>query len=251
METVDNKQKTILFTKFKISSAETDMYSRLRPGSLINYLIQSAINSADSLGFGFKNLSKQNLFWVLSRMNVEIYFPLHWYDELTVETWPKDINGILYIRDFIIRNFDDDIVAKATSGWLPINTKTKRPTRIADSTNFHLFTDLKDKHALKEKPEKLNGVSNGDIFDLKSTYFDIDLNKHVTSTRYIDWMVDTFSLQFHQNNYPKKIFINYIKETGPLEKISLIRENNLDKVFSFEGINHNKNNTAFRGRIEF
>ncbi len=39
------------------------------------------------------------LFWVLSRINIEIYSPLRWYEEGTVETWPKDLEKILYLRE--------------------------------------------------------------------------------------------------------------------------------------------------------
>ena len=51
---------------FKIDSADTDMFGRIRLGSLVNLLIQAATNSADKLGFGYKNIQEQKLFWVLS-----------------------------------------------------------------------------------------------------------------------------------------------------------------------------------------
>ena len=51
-----------LNTNFSVTSADTDMFSRLRLGGLINFLIQSAIQSADDLGFGFGDISNQKLF---------------------------------------------------------------------------------------------------------------------------------------------------------------------------------------------
>ena len=92
-----------LYSEFKITSADTDMFTRIRAGAIVNLLIQSAINSAETLGFGFKGLRKQQLYWVLSRMTVEIYQPLTWNQEVEVETWPKSIEGLLYMRDYIIR----------------------------------------------------------------------------------------------------------------------------------------------------
>ena len=52
MKELSEKNLT-LYTGFKITSADTDMYTRIRAGALLNLLIQSAINSAESLGFGF------------------------------------------------------------------------------------------------------------------------------------------------------------------------------------------------------
>ena len=147
-----------LYSSFRITSADTDMYLRLRLGGIVNLLIQSAINSAESLGFGFKGLRKQQLYWVLSRMTVEIYHPLVWNQEVDVETWPKTIEGLLYMRDFIVRDNSQNIIARATSGWLAIDAETKRP-KLLDEIEVEMFMFLKDKHALNELPEKL--LTNG------------------------------------------------------------------------------------------
>jgi len=237
-------------TIFKVTSTETDMEARLRPGALINYLIQSAINSADQLGFGFSGLQQQQLFWVLSRMTVEIYEPVKWYDEIMVDTWPKDIEKIIYLRDFFVKRKSGEIIAKATSGWLAIDVKTKRP-KIVDGLYTGIFKHLRDKHALNEPPEKLPQLKEGDEFRINTTYFDIDLNKHVTSSRYIDWMMDTFPVTFHKDNYPKKLSINYLKETMQGEVIKLSRSQQSIKNYNFEGSHLNTSTVSFRGKIGF
>ncbi len=251
MEKSISKDKAIFITDFKVSSAETDMNGRLKIGSLINFLIQAATNSADNLGFGFENLVKQNLFWVFSRLTVEINRPIKWHEKLSVETWPKDITGILFIRDFIVRDINKDIVIKATTGWLAIDIETKRPARVVDSMETDVFIKLKNKHGIIESPEKIKSVDKGEVFEIESKYYDLDLNKHVTSSRYIDWMMDTLSLDFHKNFYPKKLSVNYIKETKALENISIRKDTISENSFLFEGTNQNNNKIAFRGRIDF
>jgi len=238
-----------LFSEFKITSADTDMYSRIRSSAVVNLLIQSAIQSAESLGFGFKSLKEQQLFWVLSRLTVEIYKPLQWHQEAEVETWPKTIDGLLYTRDFIIRDKKLNIIGRATSGWLAIDVETKKP-KVLDGLHAEIFTHLKEKHGLKESPEKLQATSEGELFTTQSGYFDIDLNKHVTSTRYIDWMMDTFPIEFHEKHFPKRISINFMKETMPGDSIQMIRKNK-EKQFCFEGINMKYKTVAFRGKIDF
>ena len=245
-----NKNDLISTLKFKVTSAETDMESRLRPGALINLLIQSATHSADKLGFGFESLKKHNLFWVFSRLTVNITRPLKWNEVVEVETWPKDIVGLLYTRDFIIRDEDGKVVAKAASAWLPIDLETKRPKR-KESFDSEFFTFLKEKHALKDPPEKLSGTREGEIFKVNSTYFDLDLNKHVTSTRYIDWIMDTFPIEFLRKNYPKALSINYIKETMPEMKLDIIKKQNGPGEFLLEGVNSETGKTSFRGKIVF
>jgi acyl-ACP thioesterase len=238
-----------LYSGFKITSADTDMFTRIRTGALINLLIQSAINSAETLGFGLDAIKEQKLFWVLSRFTVEIYQPLGWNNEVEVETWPKSVEGLLYTRDYIMRDKEQNIVARGTSGWLAVDTETKKP-KIIDGISAEMFVHLKDKHGINESPEKLPTCAEGDSFTVQSGYFDYDLNRHVTATRYIDWMMDTFSVDFHSNHYPKRISVNFMKETMPGDSISIIRCNN-QLQYSFEGTNLLNKTVAFRGKIDF
>jgi medium-chain acyl-[acyl-carrier-protein] hydrolase len=239
-----------LYSAFKITSADTDMYMRVKLGGVVNLLIQSAINSAESLGFGFKGLRKQQLYWVLSRLTVEIYHPLTWNQEVEVETWPKTIEGLLYMRDYIIRDKSQNITARATSGWLAIDAETKRP-KLLDGIEAEMFVYLRNKHALNELPEKLTATTEGDAFDVQSGYFDFDLNRHVTSTRYVDWMMDTHTVDFHKIHYPKRLSINFMKETLPGDSINILRGSHNGLQYNFEGTNHHQKTVAFRGKIDF
>lgn len=245
-----NENDLTLYSAFKITSADTDMYMRIKLGGVVNLLIQSAINSAESLGFGFKGLRKKQLYWVLSRITVEIYHPLTWNQEVEVETWPKSIEGLLYMRDYIIRDKSQNIIARATSGWLAIDTETKRP-KLLDGIEAEMFVYLKDKHALNVLPEKLPATAEGETFDVQSGYFDFDLNRHVTSTRYVDWMMNTYSVDFHKSHYPKRLSINFMKETLPGDSINIIRNSLSGLQYNFEGTNHAQKTVAFRGKIDF
>jgi len=245
-----SESELTLYTPFKITSADTDMYMRVKLGAVVNMLIQSAINSAENLGFGFKNLKEQKLFWVLSRLTVEIYHPLTWDQEAEVETWPKSVEGLLYTRDYIIRDKEQNIIARATSGWLAIDTTTKKP-KVIDGIQAEMFVHLKDKHGLSESPERLPAASDGDVYEVHAGYFDFDLNRHVTSTRYVDWMMDTFTIDFHKSHYPKKLSVNFMKETLPGDSLNILRGNENGSAFNFEGTNQAHKTVAFRGKIDF
>ena len=198
------------------------MYGRLRPGAMINYLIQSSIASADKIGLGFSGLKNQSLFWVLSRLSLKINYPLKWYDKISVETWPKDVDKIIYLRDFIITDKKQHVAAIATSGWLAIDSEKKRPKKI-EGVHAGIFDHFKDKHAIRETPVKLGKSTGGEIREIIPAYSDYDINKHVTATRYVDWAMDTLSCEFHETMYPAEIDINFLRETLPGENINLIK----------------------------
>lgn len=239
-----------LRTRYRVTSADTDMHARLKLSALVNYLIQSAIDSAELLGFGFSELKKEHLFWVLNRLTLEIYRPIKWNETIEVETWPKDIERIFYIRDFVVRDAQKQVIAKASSAWLAIDLVTKRPGNF-NKEKMELFTRLKDIHSLEYSPEKLGStINNGYEREVVPSYFDIDLNKHVTSTRYIDWMMDCFSSSFHTVSYPSFLSINYMKETMQGEQLGLMHDA-LNGTHHFEGFNRAQDKVAFRGKIIF
>lgn len=247
---IENDNDLILRTKSKITSFETDINARLRLGALANLLIQSAIQSAENLGFGFGNLKENKLFWVLSRLKIEINRPMNWYEEVEVETWPKDIDGWFYLRDFIVRDSQGEIVAKATSTWLAIDIETKRPKKI-EGIQAANFTRLRHKHAIEIPAEKLSAHNLSLQRPISIQFFDFDLNKHVTSTRYIDWMMDSLSFDFHNKNYAKSLIINYIKETLENKEIILHHHCDQNNTVFFEGIHKVENSVSVRAEVKF
>lgn len=250
MNSLVSEEHLLLKVEQKVTSADTDMIARLRVGALVNFLIQSAIDSADQLGFGFDKLREQSLFWVMNRLTLEIEKPLMWNEHCIVETWPKDLEKILYIRDFVIKDNTGNSIVKATSGWLAVDIERKRP-RLVQTIHENYFTDLAQKHALAFVPEKLNGVAEGEFFECKTEFSDYDLNGHVTSTRYIDWMMNTFNTAYHLEHYPRKISVNFMKETMPDDLIQLKRVETDKNCYLFEGINRSNGAIAFRGYIGF
>jgi acyl-ACP thioesterase len=240
----------VLTAAFSVTSADTDMYTRLRPGALVNFLIQASIRSADDLGYGLKGLRKHQLFWVLSRMTIEIYRPLKWYEDLEVETWAKDVEKLIYLRDYIVRDGTKEVVARGTSGWLAIDLTTKRPKKLV-GVDAEIFERLRDRHGLDYPPERIAALQSGNRFDIHPSYFDFDLNKHVTATRYVDWMMDTFSFKFHQDHYPTRLIVNYMRETPPGEQVQLYKQQNGEKEYYFEGKHAGSGKGSFRGRVVF
>lgn len=240
----------VLRYTFDVTTADCDMNGRLRPGGLVNFLVLAAINSADTLGFGYQGLREQKLFWVLSRMTVELYKPLRWRDQAEVETWPKDVSGLLYLRDFVVRDQYGEIVARCTSGWLAIDIQTKKPRRVDEKFSY-IFNSMREKHALESLPEKLGACPEGVPSEVKVTWFDLDVNKHVTSSRYVDWMIDCLPVDFLEKHYPTRLSINYLKETMMGETILLNRFSEDGSRFIMEGKSEETFTPKFRGHIIF
>jgi medium-chain acyl-[acyl-carrier-protein] hydrolase len=110
---------------YKIKSYDVDCEQKLKLPSLFNYLQEVAGNQAESIGVGFEVLKQKNLFWVLSRMKIQIHNMPKWNDEIIVYTWPKGIDKLFALRDFEITNNEGKLLISATSCWLLIDTIQK------------------------------------------------------------------------------------------------------------------------------
>jgi len=235
-------------TKFSVRSDQSDMFGRLRLSSLFNFFIQAAIDSSNKFGFGFETLKAKSLTWMLGRISVEIYKQVLWNDNVRVETWPKTVDGLLYIRDFIAYNDNNEIIARGTTGWLAVDFVKKRITKVDFiDENYR----LEDKKALDYMPIKIDETNVDEIFSIKSLYYDIDLNQHVTAIRYIDWMMDTFHEDFHSKNFPTEVHINYLKEIKSGQIIELGKSQISNNKFFFSAKNLTMSNNAFRAIIKF
>jgi uncharacterized protein YjhX (UPF0386 family) len=60
----------------------------------------------------------------------------------------------------LVKDRHQEVVCRATSGWLAIDADTKRPKKL-DDIDMSLFNRMKNKHAMKALPEKLQSVGSG------------------------------------------------------------------------------------------
>src|SRR4030042_2091989 len=175
---------TIWSEKFKVRTYETDFNNNVKISSLFDYMQEAAANHAGSLDYGYKVLSKKNQAWILSRAVIELYGNAGFTDELTVETWAKSIDKLFALRDFMIYDGSDKIMAKASTAWLLVDIAAKRPLRL---TELQHHTPPEEKApAFDETPPKIEDYTKIEFCDEKTAaYTDIDLNQHVNNVKFI------------------------------------------------------------------
>ena len=194
-----------------VRSYDADHVGRVKPSSLFNYFQEVAWHHAEVLGFGYEALLSHNLFWVISRIQLEWDHPLHWGDEVTIETWPKGIVKLFAMRDFIVRTSDGVEAVRATSSWLTLDLESKRPRRpdrVMDTSLLNV-----DDHAISEFPAKLSVPEELSHTDTRHVrYSDLDVNKHVNNARYVDWLFDAFPLNANASMLFNRLNVQFTGE---------------------------------------
>ncbi|MDI3527945.1 MAG: hypothetical protein PWR03_2129 [Tenuifilum sp.] len=225
----------------RIHSYEVDFNQKLTVTALFNYFQEIAWEHAHILGYGFEHLLQKGLFWVLSRVEAEIYRLPRWTEQVTLLTWPRGSDGIFAFRDFEMYDECGKRIIAATSSWLVLNAKSHRPVRINWFSDF----DFAQRNALDRNAAKLLEAGGVPDFSEKISVRigDIDMNQHVNNVRYIDWAYNTFSIEHFKNFYPARVAVNFNAEAkaGDLLAISLFQDQNGESLVDITSADNNKN----------
>ncbi|MGQ1890755.1 acyl-[acyl-carrier-protein] thioesterase [Thermophagus sp. OGC60D27] len=177
-----------------ISSFDVGASGRLEPSALMKHLQEAAAKHAIGLGVGFDDLRKDNIFWALTHLQVEI---LNWpsmMEKVTIETWPRNIQKLYSTRDFLIKDHQNRTLVKASSAWIMVDILRKRPIRPYERLHNKPF--VTHRMALGEFPKTLSHLPdsiNMQEHRRQVVYSDLDFNHHVNNTRYMEWLMDAIA----------------------------------------------------------
>ncbi|MBN2347530.1 MAG: hypothetical protein JXJ22_01760 [Bacteroidales bacterium] len=234
--------------QYNIGSYDVDFKMQLKLSSLTNYLQESAWKHANHLNFGLEFLHNNGLVWMLSSIRFEVDYLPKWPESFTIKTWPRGFDRLFYLRDFLMFDKEGNRFGGATTNWLLIDIKSRRPKMFEIPGN--IIEKNKDHHALEGFSQKLPLIEKGEIFPQSVLYFDLDLNHHANSNRYVEWILNTFPYEFHKKHQVQSMQLNYIKEIPPNSQINLLRKNDENPLkFLIEGRSVEENKLHFQSRV--
>jgi acyl-ACP thioesterase len=209
-----------------VQSSETDFQKRLKLSRFFLWMQDAASTHADSLGFGFEAMAKQDTAWVLSRIKVVFNAVPEMGETVQLRTWPKGIQQkLFFMRDYSLTGENGQVYGLASTAYVVINTRTRRivPPQMLSIA----VPDNNGAYAIDEPLEKVPPVEPlQPCFSVQVGYSSVDILGHVNNARYIDWVTDCFSLEEHRAKKPAWIQINYLNEVKPGETVNLFRGQN-------------------------
>jgi medium-chain acyl-[acyl-carrier-protein] hydrolase len=220
----------------RIHSFDVDFRKRATAETLCRSFLEGAWNHAAQLGIGYAELAKHNQLWVLARLLLVVDGYPEWGHQVTLTTWPRGISGVFALRDFEFLDAQGARLAGGASSWLVLDAATHRPKRIDKILSS--TPDKIDRKSTDREPSKLQPTeTSAAILTTIARYSDIDVNNHVNSARYIGWLLDSYSLQFHQGHSLRSLEINYLGETLWGEAIAVSSHQRSPLEFSHSIVN--------------
>lgn len=237
---------------YKVEVDHVDFNGSLKLSSLFTYFQDIAGLHSENLNMGMETLyENHNVLWVLARIRVDIIrYPLL-NEEIIIDTWPQEPDRVGFARDFLARDIQGNILAKAVSTWVIIDVNTRRLKKTKSVYTGYPPTVKERAIDCKLGNLKPRGPLEM-VYKRTVRYSDIDVNKHLNNSKYVDFIMDCFSLKDHEKYSIKSIEVNYSKEALPGDSIIIykdISEVNSNLIY-IEGINEKDNKLTFKTQLE-
>ena len=240
-------QKVASYT-YAVEPAEVNAQGELPLTVLAQRILETATFHAESWAVGYSTLIQNNQAWVLARLAIEMQAYPRIGDTYVISTWIEGYNKHFSSRNFEFAGKDGRIYGYARSIWSVIDMQTRTS---ADLTTFEYLAErISDKECPIERQSKLKPVQGEPLLAYPVRYSDIDLNRHVNSVKYIEHMLDSFTLQQYDEKYIKRFEINYISEARYGMDFKIYR-NELDADIFAIDIKNNEDEAVCRGKVTF
>jgi acyl-ACP thioesterase len=218
--------------------------------TVFNFFQEAAISHAENLGVGREAMARTNQVWILSRMSAVVNRRPQYGETVTVRTWPRGGEKLFALRDFDMRDANDNPAVQARSCWLIIDMEKRRPLRpqsIMDNlpqnegqNALAAAVSLEERQSLQKTAER------------QALYTDVDYNGHVNNVSYIRWIEDTLDPALLEQAARLRLDINYLNEILPDEITEIwsaqIEDEN-GTYYAFEGRKSHDGQTAFRAEL--
>jgi medium-chain acyl-[acyl-carrier-protein] hydrolase len=208
--------------KVRIEPQSVDFQQKITPAALMDMLLTTSGLNADDNGFGMRKLNEMRFSWVLSRLAVEMKrYPLQ-YEHIEIEIWLAEVGRTSTIRNFSIYDSEGNNIGNACSIWVMIHVDTRRPVDLDLLDGVRKFANGDMGNI--EKPIKLSTLAGEAIDSFMVKYADIDINQHVNTCRYVEWVSNCFDLDTYRKKSIKRLEINFMNEIFFGERVDLLQE---------------------------
>ena len=233
--------------RYKVTPGDSDFSGFLRIQPLCNIIIDAAGQDANEKGFGISYLLERGLSWVLSQLSIKIIHMPKIGEEVVIKTWIEKINRIFTLRYFQICNSEGELLVIASSHWSMINYKARTLQNIVTELGGDIETQSVD-HGFAP-PVKVEPFEAHHSLHRAIRYSDIDINKHLTATRYVEWACDMVAEPLDKFSRLRQIDLNYHKESFIGDGVEI--EGNESELSNFCAFRDSKGKMLFSSKLTF
>ena len=205
----------------EIKTYQCNEFGSMKLRHLFDCFQELASDHADKLGLGYEECLKKNCAWVCAKYHVLIDRLPKFKDKITIQTWPSKFVGPTGIREFLVKDENDNVLIKAVSQWVIIDLVRFRPL-IAQ--NVFDCASLAEGDEVGLSLDKIAPMTENNFIKKESLrYDDVDVNHHINNAVYIALLEDVLFEKFGQDVKVKEISVDFKKSAVLSDKEVLIK----------------------------
>ena len=194
--------------KYRIQVRDTGKSTKITNKGFLGLMEDVASLHSSKVGFGFYDIPKTNLTWLLLGWNLKVITRPQVEDMVYVKTWSRKIEKYYAYREFEVHDEQGNLLAVANSKWIMIDTKNRKVKRVEDESE-------PDYQAYKD--ENMDKLKIPDDYDSSIEYKlarrDIDIYNHMHNLYYLDLAYEALPEEiYNYENEFNNIRISYKRE---------------------------------------
>lgn len=196
-----------------VTYADVAMDGKLSYPGMLRILQEAAARASAACGYGFKDIERNGVCWVLTGWRLELFERANWNDTLTIHTWPRSVDGFLSDRDFEIFA-GNRVIGRCSSRWFLVKPDTGRITRVTEAVRSAYTIN---ERRMFETDIPSNGTpAPGAVITYTHTVErrDLDTYRHVNNLRYLDFALEALPQEIFDAR-PSTVDIVYRKQILP------------------------------------
>ena len=227
---------------FDVPCYMADSEYRMRASAFMDMAQDMALQGSHELGFGFDKMNAVHLGWVLYRLYFKFLRPVIWREHLTMNTWHKGVEGLVFLRDFELLGSDGERAVVGTSSWVVLDMQNRSFVRTDTLPAFVDPTPQNTENAVDEPAPKVvipAGLVKKFVREHTVRYSDTDFNGHTNNVKYVVWAMDCIDSDFASTHQVSEVAVNFNRETRLGDEVELFlaeEETAAGRVFYVEGL---------------
>lgn len=206
---------------FEITAAGCDAARRLPPSTLVADIIDLAVAHADKLGVGYAAMAPHGIMWVMGRLSIEAERWPVMFDSYTLTTWVTSVNRMMSERDFEL-TVNGRHAGYARTIWSAIDSTTRQAALLTPVVQGLDIAIRNDRECPIGRTPRLGApVAPERACSYTFGLSDLDFNRHVTTTRYVDLIVDTIPLDLYDRCSLRRIDLAFHREARYADTVEI------------------------------
>lgn len=215
--------------KFRTGFKDVGITGLTTNKSIQSNMVDAAGFHSELAGFGVTAMPETKVTWVMLEWKLQVIRRPKYGEEILIKTWTKSPKKFFSIRDYIYVDKEGNTIAKASSKWVLIDLTTDSMKHIPDEL-IATYGPEDNIDVFEDDFEKQRDIEEYDIVkEFEVSKSDIDINRHVNNTNFIDFAYDIMPIEEFNNTEFNYVRITYKHEIKYGEKVKAFYKKIEDK----------------------